>query len=91
VFSTADLLLRRNREQQEKARAKAEDEGVAPPADDEAAHAEADEETTFSVVYEPNGRCDPYIVKIWKDGTDEEKALSLEVSRFGRIVEDEER
>ena len=89
VFSTADLLLRRNREQQEKARAKHEEEGGEPA--DGAVEAEPDREATFSVVYEPNGRCDPYLVKIWKDGASEDKAMTLEVGRFGRVVEDEER
>lgn len=89
VFSTADLLLRRNREQEEKARAKHGEEGGEPA--DGAAEAEPDRETTFSVVYEPNGRCDPYLVKVWKDGTSEDRAMTLEVGRFGRVVEDEER
>ena len=86
---TADLLRRRNREQQEKARAKHEEEGGEPA--DGAAEVELDREATFSVVYEPNGRCDPYLVKIWKDGASEDKAMTLEVGRFGRVVEDEER
>ena len=89
VFSTADLLLRRNREQQEKARAKREEEGGEPA--DGAAEAEPDRAAAFSVVYEPNGRCDPYFVKVWKDGTPEDRAMTLEVGRFGRVVEDEER
>ncbi len=91
VFSTADFLLRKNREQQEKARAKAAEAGGAETATDAAATpiaAVAGE--PFSVVYEPNGRCDPYEVKIWKDGTDETKAVTMEVSRFGRVTDDEE-
>lgn len=90
VFSTADYQLRRIQEQQDKTRAKLEERGAFQEASD-ASSATADRETSFSVVYEPNGRCDPFIVKIWKDGTDEEKAVSLEVGRFGRVVEDEER
>lgn len=91
VFSTADLLLRRNREQQERARARrAEADGEEAPPDDAAAEAGAGREEAFSVVYEPNGRCAPYRVKIWKDGADEARALVLEVGRFGRVVEDEE-
>ncbi len=89
VFSTADLLLRKNKEQQEKARAKLEDSGAEEALD--ASAATPDTASTFSIVYEPNGRCDPYFVKIWKDGTDEEKGLSLEFTRFGRIIEEEER
>ncbi len=91
VFSTADLLLRQNKEQQEKARAKLEDNGSGKALDAEAADAEQERESSFSVVYEPNGRCDPYFVKIWKDGTDEEQGLSLEFTRFGRMIEEEER
>lgn len=86
VFSTADLLLRRNREQQARAR-RAEADGEA---DGEADAAEPAPAEAFSVVYEPNGRCAPYRVKIWKDGTDEDRGVTLEVGRFGRVVEDEE-
>ncbi len=89
VFSTADLLLRKNKEQQEKARAKLEDSGAEEALDEPAAT--PDTASTFSVVYEPNGRCDPYFVKIWKDGSDEEQGLSLEFTRFGRMIEEEER
>ena len=90
VYSNVDTLRRQNREQQEKAKAKLlEENGVAADGTDPAAE-EQTAESSFSVVYEPNGRCDPYFVKIWKDGTDEAKAVSLEVGRFGRVVEDEE-
>lgn len=93
VFSTADLILRKNKEQQEKAREKREENGDFDSTKnrDDAVVQETDEETKFSVVYEPNGRCDPYTVKIWKDGTDEDRAISLEVSRFGKVIEEEER
>lgn len=89
VFSTADLLLRQNREQQEKSRTKPEEGGGA---DGKATETEMAQKTEsdFSIVYEPNGRCDPYVVKIWKDGTDEDKAITLEVGRFGKVVEDED-
>ena len=30
-------------------------------------------------------------MKVWKDGASEDKAMTLEVGRFGRVVEDEER
>ena len=90
VFSTADFLLRQNREQQERSRAKREESGASAGGDDATSGEEQVAESTFSVVYEPNGRCDPYIVKIWKDGADETKAISLEVGRVGRIVDDED-
>lgn len=42
-------------------------------------------EMSSSVVYETNGRCDPYIVTIWKDGTDPESGQTISVDRFGKI------
>ena len=87
VYSNVDTLRRQNREQQ--AKAKLEESGVAADGTDSAAE-EQTTDSSFSIVYEPNGRCDPFQVKIWKDGTDEEKAVTLEVGRFGRVVEDED-
>ena len=89
MYSNVDTLRRQNREQQAKAKAKLEESGVAADGTDSAAE-EQTIDSTFSIVYEPNGRCDPFQVKIWKDGTDEEKAVTLEVGRFGRVVEDED-
>ena len=89
VYSNVDTLRRQNREQQAKAKAKLEESGVAADGTDSAAE-EQTTDSSFSIVYEPNGRCDPFQVKIWKDGTDEEKAVTLEVGRFGRVVEDED-
>lgn len=90
VYSNVDTLRRQNREQQDKAKAKLEESGVVADGTDSAAAEEQTIDSTFSIVYEPNGRCDPFQVKIWKDGTDEEKAVTLEVGRFGRVVEDED-
>ena len=90
VFSTVDLLLRRNREQQEKSRTKLVDNGVAEGGGDSAGEQVQETESSFSIVYEPNGRCDPYVVKIWKDGVDEDRAITLEVGRFGKVVDDED-
>lgn len=42
-------------------------------------------EMSASVVYETNGRCDPYIVTIWKDGTEPESGQTISVDRFGKI------
>ncbi len=89
VFSTADFLLRKNREQQEKARAKTTEAGAETATDAATTTATAMGEP-FTVVYEPNGRCDPYEVKIWKDGSDETKAVTMEVGRFGRVTDDDE-
>lgn len=90
VYSNADTLRRQSREQQEKAKAKLEENGVPTEGMESAPAEEQETASTFSIVYEPNGRCDPYVVKIWKAGTDEEKAVSLEVGRFGKVVDDED-
>lgn len=90
VFSTADFLLRKNREQQEKAHAKTAEAGAETATSSAATSTTAAAGEPFTVVYEPNGRCDPYEVKIWKDGTDETKAVTMEVGRFGRVTDDEE-
>ncbi len=96
VFSTADFHLRKSKEEREKARAKLEesasdDKKEKEKDEAEGAAAEPDKASSFSVVYEPNGRCDPYFIKLWKDGTDEEKGEKLEFTRFGRVIEEEER
>jgi len=90
VYSNADTLRRQNREQQEKAKANQEEDSFSAAGKDASSAEEQETASTFSVVYEPNGRCDPYVVKIWKAGTDEEKAVSLEVGRFGKVVDDED-
>ncbi len=86
VFSTADFHLRKNREQEKSASADTEKKDRT-----DAAPARPDKASSFSVVYEPNGRCDPYFVRLWKDGSDEEKGEKLEFTRFGRVVREEER
>ena len=88
VFSNVDVLLRKAATEREKA-AKAEREKAGAPTDDagtDGSGEEKDEERTFSVVYEANGRCDPYVVRVWKDGEDEKDALEINVGRFGRVV-----
>lgn len=88
VFSNVDVLLRKSSAEREKA-AKAEREKAGEPAEGAGAEKsgeEKDEEQTFSAVYEANGRCDPYVVRVWKDGEDEKDALEISVGRFGRVV-----
>ena len=80
AFSNVDVLIRRASAQ------KANPDPAA--ADKPGAAEEKDEEHTFSVVYETNGRCEPYEVRIWKDGEREEDAETFRMGRFGRIVTD---
>ena len=47
---------------------------------------EEEKESSFSVVYEANGRCDPFLVTVFKDGTDERDGLTVSIGRFGRTV-----
>lgn len=85
VFSNVDVLLKKSSDQKAKAAEKARERGVdVSAADDETAA--VDPEETYSVVYEANGRCTPYVVKVWKEGSDEDKALVINVGRFGRPV-----
>lgn len=81
VFSNVGVLLRKSTAEQEKAKSEED------PAKAEGAE-ERDEEHEFAVVYETNGRCEPYEVRIWKDGEREEDAVTFRMGRFGRIVTD---
>lgn len=91
VFSNVDFLLRKSAEKKaEEERKAAERQGVAASGasggeeDDDAFG--ADSEHSFSAVYEANGRCEPYVVRVWKEGADERDALEINVGRFGRPV-----
>ena len=95
VFSNADTLLKRKAEadaakrEQEQARAERLGKVADKKADDkedEAFKEEEEKESSFSVVYEANGRCDPFLVNIFKDGTDERDGLTVSIGRFGRTV-----
>ena len=93
VFSNVDVLLRKSAAEREKA-AQAEREKTGAPSEDaDTAESgeEKDEEQTFSAVYEANGRCDPYVVRVWKDGDDENDAMTISVGRFGRTVTGDEK
>ena len=88
VFSNVDVLLRKSAAEREKA-VRTEREKAGLPSDEEGTDEsgeEKDEDQTFSAVYEANGRCDPYVIRVWKDGDDEKDALSISVGRFGRTV-----
>lgn len=92
VFSTADFLLKKKAEETARktraAEKKAEESGVWK--DDKNANGELPEEeekeSSFSVVYEANGRCEPFTVTVYKDGTDERDGLTVNIGRFGRTV-----
>lgn len=94
VFSNVDFLLKQSaaRKQAKESAASSgqDDEDLAARADAEREKKEKDEEqdkdTSFSVVYEANGRCDPFVVRVWKEGDDEQDATEIFVGRFGRVV-----
>lgn len=85
VFSNVDTLMRKAADQKARAREKAAENGT----DDSSVDGETkdeDKESTYSVVYEANGRCEPYVVKVWKDGSNEDDAMVINIGRFGRPV-----
>lgn len=86
VFSNVDVLLKKSSDEQAKKKEKQLENGTKSAADDETEEDRVDEETKFSVVYEVNGRCDPYTVKVFKDGQDEDGGLVVNIGRFGRPV-----
>ncbi|MCQ2395297.1 MAG: type II secretion system GspH family protein [Kiritimatiellae bacterium] len=94
VFSTADLLIKKRADadaaKREAEAAKAERLGKTTAKDDEkdddVFKEEEEKESSFSVVYEANGRCDPFLVTVFKDGTDERDGLTVSIGRFGRTV-----
>ena len=45
-----------------------------------------EKENSFSVVYEANGRCEPFVVRVFKDGMEDRDALTVNINRFGRPV-----
>lgn len=84
VFSNVDVLLRKSAERA----AERQDGALAPSSgeDGDDAAADTDSEHSFSVVYEANGRCEPYVVRVWKEGADDRDALEINIGRFGRPV-----
>ena len=85
VFSNVDTLMRKAADQKAKARERAAENGVDEPSVDGETKDE-DKESTYSVVYEANGRCEPYVVKVWKEGSNEDAAMIINIGRFGRPV-----
>lgn len=85
VFSNVDVLL--NKKKAEEARTR-EAERAARERDgfDDAAQDPEEKEASFSVVYEANGRCEPFQVTVYKDGADERDGLTVSIGRFGRTV-----
>lgn len=85
VFSNVDILMRKAADQKAKAREKVAENGMSESSADGETKDE-DRESTYSVVYEANGRCEPYVVKVWKDGSNEDDAMVINIGRFGRPV-----
>lgn len=88
-FSNADFLLGEAAAEKAKERAAAREKAGEDPEDADASDGEKkekDEDASYSAVYEANGRCDPYVVRVWKDGEDESTAMTISVGRFGRAV-----
>ncbi|MBO7167101.1 MAG: hypothetical protein J6V88_06210, partial [Kiritimatiellae bacterium] len=84
VFSNVDFLLKqaaRTKKTDDKSEKKEQEDF------DESDFEKAGEESG-SIVYETNGRCDPYIITIWEDGTDPEKGLKIKVDKFGKMKEE---
>lgn len=90
VFSNVDVLLKKSADETAKKKEKSLEKGTKTDADGETNENQVDEETKFSVVYEANGRCDPYTVKVFKDGQDEDDGLVVNIGRFGRPVTPED-
>ena len=85
VFSNVDTLMKKAADQKAKAREKAAENGAVDLLEDGETKDE-DKESTYSVVYEANGRCEPYVVKVWKEGSNETDAMVINIGRFGRPV-----
>ncbi len=87
VFSNVDVLLRKKRKADEEAAAKEARLAGTDPQDDEGPDKpEEEHDSSFSIVYEANGRCEPFEVSVYKDGTDERDGLTVSIGRFGRTV-----
>jgi prepilin-type N-terminal cleavage/methylation domain-containing protein len=86
VFSNVDFLKKKAAEKKKVVVEEEEEkEKKSSGKEDDSSTLEALGEMSASVVYETNGRCDPYIVTIWKDGTDPDEGQRISVDRFGKI------
>ena len=87
VFSNVDVLLKKRSDETARAREReAERRGTAVGDDGDGTREEEDRESSFSVVYEANGRCEPFNVSVFRDGADERDGLNIAIGRFGRPV-----
>lgn len=86
VFSNVDVLTRKFTAEKEKADARRTDSATPAGASDDASEEAKDEDQVFEVVYEANGRCTPYEVRLWCEGDDENEAQTIKLGRFGRPV-----
>lgn len=77
VFSTADLIRRKSAETVK--RSSGTEEGEGGEENSETAESE------FTAVFEANGRCDPFTIKVWRAGVHEDEALEIAVGRFGKV------
>ena len=87
-FSNVDYLVGKAADEKEKDRAAAREKAGEEARDDSDGDGkkESEGESRYSALYEANGRCDPYVVRVWKDGEDESTAMTISVGRFGRAV-----
>ncbi len=86
VFSNVDYLKRRSEEAKAREKEKKEESHDSSAQTEDEDVESVDEESSFSVVYEANGRCEPYKVKVWRDGSSEDSAIEFSIGRFGRPV-----
>lgn len=91
VFSNVEVLLKKKAAEAERAkekeRAAAERSmGVVIGRSDDDQRKVEEKENSFSVVYEANGRCEPFVVRVFKDGMEDRDALTVNINRFGRPV-----
>lgn len=91
VFSNVDVILKKKAAEAARAKEKEREAqerslGAVIGKSDDDQKEEEDKESSFSVVYEANGRCEPFVVTVYKDGMDERDGLTVNISRFGRPV-----
>ena len=85
VFSNTGYLQNKARQKKKPSVAEDAEKDDSARKDEDAPPEEDLGEMSASVLYETNGRCEPYIVTIWKDGTEPESGQTISVDRFGKI------
>lgn len=91
VFSNVDQIMKRSAVTVQSA---AEKKEKSENGDEDAEDGEdgADAAESSSALIEANGQTAPFVVRIWKDGQDEDTATVIDVSRFCKpVVRDEKR